>query len=63
MPQTTLNIINETKITKQGINPDVKINLIEEKLTGIKISVEVDLKRHNFDSDCKVMNLLFWGVL
>jgi len=54
MPQTTLNIINEIKITKQGINPDVKINLIEEKLTGIKISVEVDLKRHNFDTDCKV---------
>jgi len=54
MPQTTLNIINETKITKQGISPDVMINLIEEQSTGLKISVAVDLKRHNFDSDCKV---------
>lgn len=54
MPQTTLNIINETKITKQGISPDVMINLIEEQSTGLKISVAVDLKRHNFDPDCKV---------
>lgn len=54
MAKNTITIFEEERITHKGENPDVKVLLDKISNDGIHIKAEVDLKRHNFDDDCKV---------
>ena len=54
MPQTTLEIFDEKRITYKGKNPDLNINCIKEDEEGITIDLKINLTRHSFDNDCDV---------
>ncbi len=54
MPQTTLEIFDEQRITYKGKNPDLNINCVKEDEEGITIDLKINLTRHNFDNDCDV---------
>ena len=54
MAKNTLEIFKETRITHKGLEPDLKIDLIDSDENKIEVEVSINIKRHQFEDNCIV---------